>query len=232
MAKALSALQERVLSLLIQRGVVSDGAYVLSGGTALSEYHLGHRQSDDLDFFSRHRADVRPDVQGVAEALREAGYAVELEQRSDAFARVLLRSPTSEELILDFGLEYHPLEPPRHVDDVVVDSYRDMAARKLVAFFERGDQEAKDAVDLYFLLTQGGWTMERLIADARQKTADLDHSDGLLELARLLIRSADAPYLDRMRRLRFLGEAPNVLEVGRRLRQEGERLVLGLRPLG
>jgi predicted nucleotidyltransferase component of viral defense system len=32
--------------------------YYLSGGTALSEYYLHHRLSEDLDFFSMHEVDL------------------------------------------------------------------------------------------------------------------------------------------------------------------------------
>lgn len=205
----------------------------MTGGTALAEFDLHHRYSDDLDFFVENRADVRPDAEAVARWLEEEGLEVEArELRSEAFARLRLREvETGERLFLDFGVESHPLEPQREIEGVPVDSYRDMSARKLVAFYERGAEEAKDGIDIYYLLTRGGWSLPDLIAAARHKTADFDEEYGLLDLGGRLVEAAEPAYLDRMRRLSFpAGQEPDFLEVGRLLRAEGERLLERLRP--
>ncbi len=233
MARVWTPLQTRVLSLLLGRGFFSDHGYFLTGGNALSEFDLGHRFSDDLDFFCHDRPDVRPDAEVVAGWLRDEGLTVEkLDLRSTGFARLHVLDPASgEPLILDFGTDPHLIDPQRNLEGLPVDSSRDMAARKLVAFFERGEEEAKDAVDLFFLLTQAGWSLADLIALARRKTADFDGEDGLLILASELIHCSEPAYLDRMRRLRFVpGREPDVAEMGQRLREEGERLLERLRP--
>lgn len=233
MASFFTPLQARVLDLLLRHGLGGERNYFLTGGSALAEFDLHHRFSDDLDFFTQGRPDVRPDAEAVATWLREDGLEVDkVDLRSPAFARVHLLEPgTSERLVLDFGMEYHPIDPNRQVGDVPVDSYRDMSARKLVAFFERGAEEAKDGVDLFYLLTRGGWALQDLIALARHKTADFDGEDGLLVLAAQLIDGSEPAYLDRMRRLRYPpGGAPDFAEVGRRLRQEGEALLTRLQP--
>jgi len=232
---ALTPLQHRILGLLVRWRIAAPEAYVLTGGSALAGFDFGHRFTDDLDLFSRVRADVREDAEAVAQRLREEGLVVDaLELRSSAFARIRLHDPeSSDRLILDLGLDPHPIDSTRLLDDIPLDSMRDMAARKLVAFFERGEEEAKDAVDLYYLLTEGGWTLDGLITLARNKTADFDSADARLYLADLLIRCADPAYLDRIRRLRFTPDhAPDIVQMGRRLREEGERILLELGPEG
>lgn len=51
MPSILSKNQQDVLSILSKESVVIDNFY-LTGGTALAEFYLHHRQSEDLDFFS------------------------------------------------------------------------------------------------------------------------------------------------------------------------------------
>ena len=48
----LTPLQRRVLTSFFQKGLGERGFY-LTGGTALAEFYLHHRYSDDLDFFTR-----------------------------------------------------------------------------------------------------------------------------------------------------------------------------------
>src|SRR3989344_3034800 len=47
----LSENQKRLLSVLSGERAICDNFY-LTGGTALAEFYLGHRLSEDLDFFS------------------------------------------------------------------------------------------------------------------------------------------------------------------------------------
>ncbi len=49
--------QRRILSLLAENKSIASSFY-LSGGTALAEYYLHHRLSEDLDFFSEQEVDA------------------------------------------------------------------------------------------------------------------------------------------------------------------------------
>ena len=51
-SKVLTPLQERVLVALFENGLADRGSY-LTGGTALAEFYLQHRYSEDLDLFIR-----------------------------------------------------------------------------------------------------------------------------------------------------------------------------------
>ena len=52
----LSNNQKNILSLLAKEKIINNNFY-LSGGTALAEFYLNHRLSEDLDFFSEKEFD-------------------------------------------------------------------------------------------------------------------------------------------------------------------------------
>lgn len=56
MPSILSENQKRLLSLLAEEKTITDNFY-LGGGTALAEFYLHHRLSEDLDFFSENEFD-------------------------------------------------------------------------------------------------------------------------------------------------------------------------------
>ncbi len=51
--KAYKSPQQRELLLKLLENEVIEQAFFLSGGTALSVFYLGHRISEDLDFFTK-----------------------------------------------------------------------------------------------------------------------------------------------------------------------------------
>jgi len=50
--------QQQLLQLFFTESYIEQQFY-LSGGTALAEYYLHHRLSEDLDFFSYHEVDTK-----------------------------------------------------------------------------------------------------------------------------------------------------------------------------
>ena len=50
---------------------------------------------------------------------------------------------------------------------VSIDSLEDIAANKIMAYFDRN--EPKDLFDIYFLITKGGFSVEKLLTLVRQK---------------------------------------------------------------
>ena len=154
--------QEQLLASFARSAL--SAAFVLSGGTALSAFHLRHRLSDDLDFFSFGEVD---------------GFAVRGFLRSLTFVRqyaeqhifdrniFLLDLALGETLKVEFTRYPFPsLDPPIEVDALRVDSLRDIAANKVAAFCDRRD--AKDAIDVYALLTRDG-SLKSMILDAQRK---------------------------------------------------------------
>lgn len=229
----LTNLQKRVLELLFERNFLKEEGYFLTGATALSEFDFHHQLSNDLDLFTRQDIDVRESSQQLLAIFQEQGWRVtNLEQRSPDFVRLVLLDPESgEQVHIDLCKDLQPIEPLRFAKNVIHDSVRDMAGRKMAAFLDRGDQEVKDAVDIYFLLTEGNFGLPDLIELGRAKSMDFEDPDVLLYLGGLLVQCGEEGYLARMRHLLYPpGKKPDFEQIGRRLRDEGQRLLNSLRP--
>lgn len=50
--------------------------FYLTGGTALSEFYLQHRYSDDLDFFTRKDEPLQDDFQAFTEQIKSLGFVL------------------------------------------------------------------------------------------------------------------------------------------------------------
>lgn len=179
MSPILSPEQQRVLDALAEEPTVT-GAFYLSGGTALAEFHLHHRLSEDLDFFSEQ--EIEPLAIDATLKKLSSACGIRAVTFETSFNRNLffLEMETGATIKTEFtyypfsrierGLRYHSLE---------VDSLRDIAVNK--AFTISQKPRARDFIDLYCILqAKPDWTLEELIGMARTK---FDHHIDLLQLA-------------------------------------------------
>lgn len=142
--------------------------FYLTGGTALAAFYLFHRYSDDLDFFTN-EADMAflwPMLQALQPTLRFT-----VENRAPRFIRLRW----ADELRLDFvqDVPFRVGVPVAH-GAWQVDSLENITVNKITAI--QGRLDAKDYVDLYFLLKQKDAAAEilRLLEAAQQKDASID----------------------------------------------------------
>ena len=167
--KGLSAIQRRLLE-----GFRDGEGYWLTGGAALGGFHLHHRRSHDLDFFT---ADV-----GVIDELRRrlerfcADQSLELRaiQTYPGFRRFEVCGPEASTLV-DLVHEVAPqvvgIQDKPLLEGLRVDPPRELRANKLGALLGRA--ETKDLVDLY-ALDQAGWPPLEGLEDGATKDAGLD----------------------------------------------------------
>lgn len=119
--------------------------YFLVGGTALS-LQLGHRMSVDIDLFTR--GDI--DKEGILGLLnREYGGGCQIHNMRQAVLQVSVNGINVDFLKHDYRL----IEEVKSEDGVRFLGIKDIAAMKLMAVANRGDQ-AKDFVDIYYLLRE------------------------------------------------------------------------------
>jgi predicted nucleotidyltransferase component of viral defense system len=168
---------------------------VFGGGAALAAAYLHHRLSADLDFFSMREiepAELRP----VIRSLTRKGTAVE--QRSIGPRRSLVLLHEENEFgRIDFA--YYPYDPidrrPRW-HGLQLESLIDMTVNKVQAVLTRF--QARDFVDLYFLLREGPEKdLERLLDFVRAK---FDVGADRLALAERFLMARDITELPRMLR--------------------------------
>lgn len=141
------------------------GSFYLSGGTALSAFHLQHRRSDDLDFFS----ELEVPVEAVLEFL--GGLDMGVPDYQHLFDRRIFLLPQARGAALKVEFTRYPFarcDAGLEVDGIRVDSLRDILANKLLALTERS--EPKDFVDVFVgLRAAGAPAVDSLVLDAERK---------------------------------------------------------------
>lgn len=134
--------------------------FYLTGGSALANYYLKHRYSEDLDFFTD-KEDF--DWEAVFSFMKRAKKQLQAEDLvyDRMFDRRIfyLKFSDNKELKIEFTLyPFKQIKRCKSIEGILVDSLLDIAANKLFSIFER--QEIKDYIDLYFLLKK--FTLKKL----------------------------------------------------------------------
>ena len=169
MSRLLNDLEVDVLEAFFS--LDESAAFVLTGGAALAEYHLHHRLSHDLDLFTLDE-----------EAFASAGHKLsELARKINARVRPLRSLVTLNQAMVEReGIEVKVdlvrdagpvVGQPMQVGSVRVDSLENIGANKILALFGRA--AARDYVDLYLILNDGGFTFEQLLDLAKTKDPGL-----------------------------------------------------------
>lgn len=91
------------------------------------------------------------------------------------------------------------MSPPSIFGEIIpVDSFEDIAVNKVCTILSRGPEEPKDFVDLFFILSESRYTLDYLIAKAREKEAAFDSEYGALQFATRLNGVKNALIMPRM----------------------------------
>lgn len=139
--------------------------FYLTGGTALSQYYLQHRYSDDLDFFTEtevNRRDIYQFIAALSDSLKVTFVLKETEIAQIFFLKF------SQEKIVKIDFVYQPVKRLKKetIDKgIIVDSFFDIAVNKIITVSDRSS--VKDFVDLYFIFNY--FTIWDLIHGAKIK---------------------------------------------------------------
>lgn len=152
-------------------------AFYLAGGSGAA-LHLGHRISDDLDFFTAEALDTRLLLQRVK---RTGAFTVHNE------AWVTLAGELSGVRTSFFQYQYPLVEPVARWAGIRIAGLRDVGLMKLVAIAQRGSR--RDFVDLYFICRRV-LPLSELLRLRRQEFPN-QHYNGT-HLYRSLVYFADA----------------------------------------
>lgn len=166
MDSKLSPLQHDFLRAFFQR----EDRFFLTGGAALAGFHLGHRDTHDLDLFTLEDA-MTEGMAVVSEVARELGGSLEAIQTSPDFRRLLLRR-SEEAIVIDLVREYVPqvVSEKPVVSGIRVDPPQEILANKLCALLSRS--EIRDLVDVR-ALEMAGYRMEDALNAASEKDRGL-----------------------------------------------------------
>ena len=162
----LTSLQQQILTLLAKDKLFSECFY-LSGGTALSEYYLHHRISEDLDFFSEKEID-KIWLNSLAKKIKQSlGFRkLDIEE---SFNRNLVFFTTNK-ITIKTEFTYYPftrIEKSVSKNGIKVDSLIDIAVNKFFTIYQK--PTARHFIDLYLILKAKKYLWEQLEKYARIK---------------------------------------------------------------
>jgi predicted nucleotidyltransferase component of viral defense system len=194
----LTPIQQTLLTSLSQEQTVAENFY-LSGGTALAEYYLHHRFSEDLDFFSFEEIPPMA-IQIVYKKLKKK-LMIKHVDFQQSFNRNLYFIHFDNEVVKT-EFTYYPfmqLEESKIFNKLRVDSLLDIAVNKVFTIYQ--NPRSRDFIDLYLIIQPNKWTFTELRKKARMK---FDTHIDPLQMAKQLFRVKDV--LDYPRMLTKLSE--------------------------
>ncbi|MBI5456745.1 nucleotidyl transferase AbiEii/AbiGii toxin family protein [Candidatus Kaiserbacteria bacterium] len=193
MPTILSANQQKVLSAIARERAIT-AAFILSGGTALAEFYLHHRYSEDLDFFTEHEFD--PQAISVFLKKLQGSLSIDSFTFEQSFNRNLFFLHIGDDVIKT-EFTYFPfpaIEKGPTIGALRVDSLLDIAVNKVFTIYQK--PRARDFIDLYFILREKPeWSMSDLMRKAQIK---FDHHLDPLQMSAQLLKSEGAEDLPRM----------------------------------
>jgi predicted nucleotidyltransferase component of viral defense system len=136
--------------------------FYLSGGTALSLY-LGHRESEDLDFFTKNLFDPLL-IQSKVVTLGELS-GTEITENT-------LNTYVNGVKVQFLYYPYSLLEKFNEWNGIKISSILDIACTKILTVSMRGSK--KDFIDVYYLLKQ--FSLTELLDSIRAKYRDIDYN--------------------------------------------------------
>lgn len=144
--------------------------FFLTGGAALAGFHLGHRETHDLDLFTVQDI-LNEGTSEISAVARELGAAVESIQTAPDFRRFLLQR-AGEGILIDLVRDrvVQLVSEKTVIDGIRIDSPEEILANKLCALLSRA--EVRDLVDVH-ALEAAGYLVEEAIQAAARKDAGL-----------------------------------------------------------
>lgn len=141
--------------------------FYLTGGTALSRCYLGHRYSDDLDFFVNDHPDFKNQCKRVVAIFQQAQWQCDVTTTSDSFVRVFLEDGGTSmkiDFVNDVPFHYGNFEklPIFHK----VDNWRNILSNKICALSR---MEHKDVADIVFIALRYSFEWENIVREAKEK---------------------------------------------------------------
>jgi predicted nucleotidyltransferase component of viral defense system len=173
MAKSiLDPFQKQTLSVLIQDKIFSKKFY-LTGGTALAEFYLHHRKSEDLDFFSEQEIDETWLAAMTKRIKRELN--LDKSEIQQSFNRRLVFFEKSNQ-VAKTEFTHFPFGSAGKqgvVNGLKIDSVLDIAVNKVFTIYQK--PMPRHFIDLYLIIKKYGfaWLELRKLAKIKFDT-DID----------------------------------------------------------
>src|SRR3989338_5869331 len=164
----LSKNQKDILTIISKDKSICDNFY-LTGGTALAEFYLHHRLSEDLDFFSENEFEPQ-NISVFLEKIKKEAKIKKVEFQQ-SFNRNLFFLDLMDGDMIKTEFTYFPfarIEKKEKIGDLYIDSLLDIAVNKVFTIYQK--PRSSDFIDLYCILMQEkSWSIDMLVEKAQIK---------------------------------------------------------------
>lgn len=146
----LSKNQKTILTIISKDKLICDNFY-LTGGTALAEFYLHHRLSEDLDFFSENEFESQA-ISVFLEKIKSVAKIKKVEYQQ-SFNRNLFFLDLADGDNIKMEFTYFPferIEKKEKIGSLYIDSILDIAVNKVFTIYQK--PRSRDFIDLYFIL--------------------------------------------------------------------------------
>lgn len=162
----LTKIQKHFLALFAQNQPLAKEFY-LSGGTALAEYYLPYRYSEDLDFFSENEIDIKALIFFLRSNKNELGYTT-FDLNTSFNRNIFMLNSQDSFLKTEFTyFPFPPIEKPIKHQGLRIDSLLDIAVNKLFTIYQK--PRSRDYMDLYMIIKNYRFSIRTLMEKAGLK---------------------------------------------------------------
>lgn len=163
----LTPFQQKLLNIIANDNYLISRFY-LTGGTALAEFYLKHRLSEDFDLFSEKEVYL-PSITSFLKKIAPEINLIKMEHRPFlGLHSFMLHLKNRKKFKIDFNFYPHPrIEPGIKYKKLSVDSLYDIATNKVHTLFMK--PRARDYIDLFLILKNSDLSVKKLIIDAKIK---------------------------------------------------------------
>lgn len=195
----LNPFQQKILQFF--KASILSKKFYLSGGTALAEFYLQHRFSEDFDFFTQDELDLEQLKKFINFLAKKTEVTeIEFQHGFGLYTFFLKDKRKSLKHKIDFGqYPFGPIEKLKQYNGIFVESLYDIAVNKVqtIAFRPR----LRDFIDVYFILQkEKNWNFQGLLRKSfekfEMKVDNLQLGENLLQVKNLrdmprMIKSVD-----------------------------------------
>ncbi len=182
----LSLRQKQFLGLVLQTEEILKQFY-LSGGTALGSWYLHHRESYDLDFFSDRPFNGEKITQWIKQHEGKLEYQSVVINDDFGFYTFMFRYADNSRFKVDFAhYTSHRLTKGINWKGLEIDSMYEISVNKTHTI--RTHPRERDYVDLYCVLKETNWNIDKLLIDADRK---FEMTTDILQVAKHFLKARE-----------------------------------------
>jgi len=163
----LTPFQKTIFSVIVGEKFFKENFY-FSGGTALAEFYLSHRYSEDLDFFTSKKISYAR-IQKIFNSKIKKMAVDSFETRAIGGTKLFFLKKGKREIVkVEFNyFPFKRLREGKKFKGIIIDSLFDLGVNKLNTILTR--RHARDYVDLYFILQEERYSWRKLLSGVKEK---------------------------------------------------------------